>query len=100
MIAFLLLAWRVLVTNAEQCREPLWAKLELIADEFHPARSFAAFRRPLKEVAPGGRAETETLQPAGLTQLLKEGFHVGSHLVFIRLCHEIEARDNWRGGEA
>lgn len=90
---FLLLVWRVLVANRQQCREPLWAKLKLIADEIHPARSFAAFRGPFYRVAARGGVEAVLRDPAGLEQLLKEGVHVGTHFTLARRWHAIAARD-------
>lgn len=85
----ILLGWRVLVTHREQCREPFGIKLKLIANEFHPARAFAAFSGPFYEVTPAG-AKTVTSQPAGLRQLLEEGFQVGTHLTFARRFHALQ----------
>jgi hypothetical protein len=93
-LQLLSLMWCVFVANREQCGQGLWSKVKLVADEVNPARSFAAFVGPYKHIGPSGHIEAVFREPASLQQLLKEGVHVGSHLVCARLAHRIENRDS------
>ena len=86
-----LLFWRVLLANRRQCRMPFWAKAKLVIYEIHHPRSFSAFRGPLKREL--SAVERKLRDPAGLEELLKEKFQVGTVAGIAREIHKMRSRD-------